>query len=90
MHQRADDPRFPCRKAYLIMRDNVNKRNQTQQNRFYRELFDQVKDENDESSNTVQNENSHTFATKSYAEAVRTPHRSHHMKGLILQIPPFM
>ena len=69
IHHRADDPRCPC----LSIPNNAR----------YRELFDQVQDQNDESSNTVQNENKHTFANKSYAEAVRTRHRSHHMKGNI-------
>ena len=42
--------------------------------------------QNEESSNTVPNENSHTFAAKSYAEPMKTPHRSHHSKGNIFSI----
>ena len=42
--------------------------------------------QNEESSNTVPNENSHTFAAKCYAEALKTPHRSYHTKGNIFSI----
>ena len=86
IHHRADDPRCPSRKEYLIMRDNVKKKNQPQQNHFYRELFDHVPNLTQNDDDLVPNENSHTFAAKSYAEALKTPHRSHHTKGNIFSI----
>lgn len=71
---RADDPRCPSRKEYLIMRENINRKNRPSQIQV-NNLFEQSSTMPAHSLNTpcLRNEDNAPHAARSYADAVRLP-----------------